>query len=286
LMTDTETSTILPAGPVTPAPATIGKGRLLLGATAFKDAGIANLSDTYRGQILTGNGVRNAILKDIPVRGLANELMACVLAAELGLAVPPAFLVAAAENVLVTKHAPKLDKVSLLFGSADLSSPSVAQIVNTKVGLDPAALQRVIDALVNSGRLGNIYGFDAWSANIDRHPGNILLAFEALPWLIDHGRCFTGQKWLPEDLVADRLFVSRLKAWLTPSLSPAQRTDYAREASALASGIAAVDVRQAGTTNGLPQLYGETDFNALVTFLGDRAAHTARIAADTLDLVI
>jgi len=285
-MTETDTSTILPGQSVKPPQASIGKGRLLLGATAFKDAGIANLSDTYRGQILTKDGVRHAIIKDIPVRELANELMAYVLAAELGLAVPPAFLVAAAEDVLVTKHAPKLDKVSLLFGSADLSSPSVAQIVNTKVGLDPAALQRVVDALINSGRLGNIYGFDAWSANIDRHPGNILLAFEAMPWLIDHGRCFTGQQWLPKDLVADRLFVSRLKSWLTPRLSPTQRSDYAREADVLASRIAAVDVRQAGTSNGLPQLYGETDFNALVTFLCDRAAHTARIAADTLDLVI
>jgi hypothetical protein len=266
--------------------ATIGKGRLLLGATAFKDAGIANLSDTYRGQILTENGVRSAIVKDIPARELANELMAAVLATELGLPIPPAFLVAAAENVLVTKHSPKIDNVSLLFGSADLSSPSVAQIINTKLGIDAAALQRVIDALIKSGRLGNFYGFDAWSANIDRHPGNILLAFDALPWLIDHGRCFTGQQWVPADLVADRLFISRLKVWLTPRLSAAQKSEYAREASTLAARIAAVNVRQAGTTNGLPELYGEDDFNALVTFLCDRVAHTARIAADTLDLVI
>jgi hypothetical protein len=144
----------------------------------------------------------------------------------------------------------------------------------------------VIEALTKSGRLGNFYGFDAWSANIDRHPGNILLAFDALPWLIDHGRCFTGQNWARKDLIADRLFTSRLKGWLTPKLSAAQKSDYAREASTLATRIAAVDVRQAGATNGLADLYGETDFNALVTFLCDRAAHTARIAADSLDLVI
>jgi hypothetical protein len=93
-------------------PALIGRGRLLLGATTFKDAGIANLSDTYRGQILTEKGVRSAIVKDIPIRELANELMAAVLATELGLHVPPAFIVAAAETVLVTKYAPKVGKVS------------------------------------------------------------------------------------------------------------------------------------------------------------------------------
>ncbi|MEY9884975.1 HipA family kinase [Bradyrhizobium sp. USDA 329] len=209
--------------PSAPAKASIGKGRLLLGATAFKDAGIPNLGDTYRAQILTANGVRAAIVKDIPLRELANEIMAATLASALGLPTPPAFIVAATESVLVTRYAPKVDKVSFLFGSADLSSPSVAQIINTKMGLDLAALRRVIDALVKSGRLGSLYGFDAWAANIDRHPGNILLAFDALPWLIDHGRCFTGQNWVPNDLVADRSFVSRLKGWLTPKLSASQK---------------------------------------------------------------
>jgi hypothetical protein len=275
-------STAVTAPPI----AKIGRGRLLLGATAFKDAGIANLSDTYRAQILTENGVRSAIVKDIPVRELANELMAAVLATELGLAVPPAFIVVASEKVLVTKHAPKIDKTSILFGSADLSSPSVAQIVNTKAGLDQAALQRIVDALAKSGRLGNLYGFDAWSANIDRHIGNILLAFGALPWLIDHGRCFSGHNWAQADLVADRLYTSRLKSWLTPKLTAVQKTEYVAGAKALAAQIATVDVRQVGSSNGLNELYGDTDFNALVTFLCDRVVHTERIAADTLDLVI
>ncbi|MGY3358828.1 hypothetical protein ACVWZK_005491 [Bradyrhizobium sp. GM0.4] len=284
-MTDSVAVEDLPA-PTAALKASIGKGRLLLGATAFKDAGIPNLGDTYRGQILTDKGVRAAIVKDIPLRELANELMAATLAAALGLPTPPAFIVVAAENVLVTKFAPKADKVSFLFGSADLSSPSVAQIINPKLGPDFAALRRVVDALVKSGRLGNLYGFDAWSANIDRHPGNILLAFNALPWLIDHGRCFTGQSWKATDLVADRLCTSRLKAWLTPELSPPQKAEYVKDVSALVAQIATIDIRQLGTVNGLPELYGDADFNALVTFLCDRAGHTERIAADTLDLVI
>jgi hypothetical protein len=269
-----------------PNKTTIGKGRLLLGAIAFKDAGIPNLGDTYRAQILTDNGVRAAIVKDIPLRELANELMAATLAVALGLPIPPAFIVAATENVLKTKYAPKVDKVSFLFGSADLSSPSVAQIVNTKLGPDLAVLKRVVDALIKSGRLGNFYGFDAWAANIDRHPGNILLAFDALPWLIDHGRCFSGQNWTQSDLVADGTYTSRLKEWLTPSLSPAQKAEYVKAVSTLVARIAQIDVHKLGTTNGLPELYGDPDFNALVTFLCDRTAHTERIAADTLDLVV
>jgi hypothetical protein len=264
----------------------IGTARLLIGATAFKDEGIPNQGDTYRAQILTSDGVRNAIVKDMPLRGLANELMAAALALEIGLPVPPAFLVAADDKVLATQHAPKEGTVSFLFGSADLKSPSVAQIVITKLGLDAAGLGRVIDALVSSGKLGNLYGFDAWSANTDRHLGNILLGSNALPWLIDHGRCFTGENWAPADLVAEQMFTSRLKGWLTPRLSAAQKGEYAKEAAELAVRLAAIDVREAGTKNGLSELYGENDFNALVTFLCDRVVHTPRIASDSLQLVI
>lgn len=207
---------------VAPMP-TLGMARLLRGAIAFKDDGIPNLGDTYRAQILTDNGVRNAVVKDIPLRELANELMSAALALELGLPVPPAFLAVADADALVTRHAPKISGASLLFASADLISPSVEQIIITKLGLDARALRRVFDALVASGRLGNFYGFDAWAANIDRHTGNIMLASDALPWLIDHGRCFTGQNWVPTDLVADQPFTSRLKEWLTPHLTRHKR---------------------------------------------------------------
>jgi len=179
---------------------TIGTARLLIGAVTFKDAGIANLGDTYRAQILTKEGVRNAIVKDIPMRELAYELMAAALAFELSLPVPPAYLVAADKSVLATKHAPKDGDESFLFGSVDLKSPSVAQIVNTKLGLDVAALRRVIDALVLSGRLGNLYGFDAWSANIDRHLYSGPVGACASPsntWVAGAGRdrC-SGRQWI------------------------------------------------------------------------------------------
>lgn len=275
-----------PAAPAAAAAPTIGHARLLIGATAFKDAGIANLSDTYRAQILTKEGVRSAIVKDIPIRELANELMAAALAFELNLPVPRAYLVAADKTSLVTQHAPKDGDVSFLFGSVDLNSPSVAQIVNTKLGLDVVALGRVITSLVSSGRLGHFYGFDAWSANTDRHVGNIMLAANALPWLIDHGQCFTGQNWTPADLVPDQLYTNRLKAWLTPSLSATQKNEYAKKAAELAAQLAALDVRETGTKNGISDLFGDVDFNALVTFLCDRIVHTPRIASDSLGLVI
>ncbi len=41
-----------------------------------------------------------------------------------------------------------------------------------------------------------------------------------------------------------------------------------------------MDVRQAGLKNELAELFGDDDFNALVTFLCDRAVHTPRIGED------
>jgi hypothetical protein len=72
--------------------ATVGLARVLAGARSFKDQGIANLSDTYRGQILIGQSeVRQAIIKDIPVREIANEVLTAALALAISLPVPLPF---------------------------------------------------------------------------------------------------------------------------------------------------------------------------------------------------
>jgi hypothetical protein len=59
----------------------VGRARALAGAVAFKAEGIPNVTDTYKGLILTSGGdVVAAVIKDLPARELANE----VLAASLG----------------------------------------------------------------------------------------------------------------------------------------------------------------------------------------------------------
>ena len=109
---------------------TVGFARVLAGAKSFKDQGIPNLSDTYRGQILIGQSeVRAAIIKDIPLREVANEVLAATLASAISLPVPPPFIALASPSDLVTKHASKLGASSVLFASADVNSPSISQII-------------------------------------------------------------------------------------------------------------------------------------------------------------
>jgi hypothetical protein len=253
---------------------------VLAGAKSFKDIGIPNLGDTYRGQILISpNEVRTAIIKDIPLRELANEVVTAALGSALLLPVPQAYIALAAPGDLATSKAPKLGTSSLLFASTDVSSPSVAQIV---VGLDPyAALRRVADTLLKSGRLGSFYGFDAWLANIDRHIGNVLLGPQV--YLIDHGRCYTGATWKATDLVASTIFRHRLKEWLTPLLQDAELKKLAVDAAALTTELSKVDIEAIGRANHAAALLGDADFKSLVTFLEDRIVHVPRIAADALN---
>ena len=166
---------------------TVQLARVLAGAKSFKDQGIANVNDTYRGQILIGqNDVRTAIIKDIPIREVANEVLAATLGLAISLPVPPPFIALASPSDLTTKHASKLGGSSILFASADVNSPSVAQIVVAQaVPAQIAAMKVVAKALTDCGWLGEFYGFDGWTANIDRHVGNVLIGSNQQPWLID-----------------------------------------------------------------------------------------------------
>jgi hypothetical protein len=264
---------------------TVELARVLAGAKSFKDQGIANLSDTYRGQILVGKSeVRAAIIKDIPIREVANEVLAATLGIAISLPVPPAFIALAAPSDLTTKHASKLGGSAILFASADVSSPSVAQMIVAPDDIAAlAALRAVAELLIDSGWLGEFYGFDSWAANIDRHIGNLLIGSNGRPWLIDHGRCFTGNTWQIGDLDPSKLFRHRLKEWLTPLVDDKDQKRFSSAAAALTAKLIALDVRALGLENRLPALLGEGDFNRLVTFLTDRIAFVPRIAADALN---
>lgn len=259
--------------------------RVLAGARSFKDQGIANLSDTYRGQILIGSGdIRPAIIKDIPVRELANELLAATLGIALSLPVPRPFLAIADPGDFPTKHASKLGNSALLFASADMKSPSVAQLViNQNGAAQTAAISFIKKVLVGSSQLGEFYGFDSWAANTDRHVGNILIAAGQQPWLIDHGRAFTGPVWTPADLDPSKLYRHRFKEWLTPLLDNAEQTRLAALAAAMVPKLGALDVNGLGEQSCVPALIGQADFNQLVTFLKDRIAFVPRITADALN---
>jgi hypothetical protein len=103
------------------------------------------------------------------------------------------------------------------------------------------------------------------------------------PWLIDHGRCFTGAAWTASDLDPAKLYRNRLKEWLTPLLDDAEQKRFSAVAAAMVPKLRALDVAALGAQNRVPALLGQADFNQLVTFLKDRIGFVPRIAADALN---
>lgn len=259
--------------------------QVMSGASSFKDAGIANVTDTYQGQILTRDqDLKTAILKDLPPKELANEILAASLASAVGLPAPPAFIgVTEPGNPCATRTIIQ-DGRGLMFASVNVSSPSVASLVKGPTDQETMVLLRpIVELLAKQPWLADLYGFDAWVANVDRHIGNVLFGSGSGVWVIDHGRCFTGATWTQADLVAAGTYRHRLREWVTLFLSSDERKRLANEAAALAIRLRDVDVREAGGRNGVVNLIGASDFEALISFLTDRISHVPRAAGEALN---
>ena len=291
--TDVADDTLIANATVGPAPAprkaNVGRARVLAGLVSFKDTGIPNLSNTYKGRVLLEDGtVQHAIVKDLPIRELANEVLAAALGIELGLPIPRAYLASAATGVLATSAAPKqADGSSVVFASLDAQSPSISQIVAREPDRSGQfrALATLARAIASTTSPGGYYGFDAWTANVDRHVGNLLFAPGPLCWLIDHGRCFTGHDWKPADLQPDGQYRNRLHEWLTPLLTDPDKDKMVAESSTLAARLSSLDIGAIAAADDLLSLLGQKDFDAVVEFLSNRIQHARRLGALALDRI-
>lgn len=260
----------------TPSPHQVGLAQVLAGAVPFR---VGNINDTFRGAIRTEGGDRTAIIKDLSPRELANEVLAAALGLAIGLPIPPAYLAYAAADRLAATKGPMIDGGRLVFASVDVGQPQVAMLCEAHG--HPAVLRR----LAAWAEAGQLYGFDALVANIDRHAGNLLFSGDREVWMIDHGHCFTGPQWADHDLVpADVRVRSRLQEWLTPALGDRQRQIAVHEAFRL-GGSAMVDFARLASANYMAELLDEGDFNAVVTFLQGRQPYTAGMAAEALGML-
>jgi hypothetical protein len=139
-------------------------GVLLPGSVAVGDG----INQARRGMVRTTRGDIPVIVKAVPRREIAVELLCALLGQRLGLAVPEPVLVALPDH-------------DLAFGSADVGHPSFRHYL--QVQNDPHILQRLLDW----PQLVRAASFDDWIANPDRHVGNVLFDGAGQFWLIDHG---------------------------------------------------------------------------------------------------
>lgn len=250
---------------------------VLPGAVAFNEG---NVSDTYRGQVLRADmSTANAILKDVPIKEMANELISFVLARQLSLPIPDLLLAQVAPSDLpATRGALTRDGRRLVLASVDVGVPSII----FRYTQDVPGRARLLAALTAWPPLGRLYGFDAWVANVDRHPGNLLFGSGAEAWLIDHGYAFTGPAWACSALDPSAMYRHRLAEWLTSSLTIDGREMRARQAGALEADLRMIDVEAAIRAAHADRLLAPVDVRALSGFLSTRVNEVARLASSAL----
>lgn len=246
---------------------------VLAGATGFKEG---NVNDTFRGQVLLSDGeVKQAIIKDLNLIQLCNELVAHCLAREVGLPIPDCYLGLVRPGILGVGKAPTTtDGSRLVFVSVDVKVPNVTFRWQ---GADANGRQALLAEIAKWGDLGYLYAYDAWIANIDRHPGNILFGGESEFWLIDHGHSFTGPNWQAANLVPDQEYRNRLSEWLTSQLSHDQKKKHAAEARKTAGEIGDFDASQTSENSRVSELLPLQHVDALKHFLEQR---TGRVSLD------
>ena len=245
----------------------------------------ANVNDTYRGMfLLPDHSRRHGIFKDLNIQQLVNELLAAVLGRELGLPVPNPYLGFVPIGALSAQKCPLADGSGhLVFVSEDVGTPNLTQQVQAGGGLMASIL---VDVLKNWVSLGNVYAFDAWIANTDRHPGNLLIGGPGNIWLIDHGHAFTGPEWQPHDLDPILAYRHKLSEWLTGYLSATQKGEKGRDAALFATKIAAVPVDQAAADGGVDLLLSKSAADALKDFLMKRVQYVPKHARDALGVPV
>lgn len=257
---------------------TVKLATVLLGATGFKEN---NVNDTFRGQVLTSdNETRQAIIKDLNLVQLCNELVAHSLAREVGLPIPDCYLGLASSDVLKMSKAPATtDGSRLVFVSVDVKVPNVTY---RWTGSDAAGRKALLDQITKWGDLGHLYAFDAWIANVDRHGGNLLFGGENEFWLIDHGHCFTGPNWHADQLDPDVEYRNRLSEWLTTHLSLDQKKQRASEVRKFGADIDGFDATETSKNSRIIELLPLQNVNALKGFLEKRTTNVPVHASKAL----
>jgi hypothetical protein len=256
------------------------------GYKPFKDPAEENVNVTFRGQIETEDKkVHYAIIKALHGRELANEIVATIIGAKLGLKVPEFYLALAPNESSDFDNAVATDEGRLLFCSCDVGAPSVAAVfTNGNASVPAEAMRRIIDRLVKQD-ISSLYEFDEWMANVDRHHGNLLLTGSGDMWLIDHGNCITGHMWRREKLDAAIRYRNKLQRWVTPYLTTSEVANAVGNLGRLQELALGINVRDTVDDNMVEGLLDNEDVEGLILFLEERVPRMRDFATEAFGML-
>jgi len=237
---------------------------LVLGARDFSEG---NSNDTWEAELqLQDNSLTYAIIKDIPPREIANEILGSALAVACGLPVPRVFLAKAHTDIVPAQNSHKLPNgYHLLFASERQSAPPLGRRWTGRT-----LPQEIVDALATWKHCGTLIAFDTWVANIDRHEYNLLFEDMNDIWLIDHGLCFNGSFWQPGQIIHDHPYANRVAEWLCPRFTQDQLQGLRASVIELCDATRRLDLEAIGLASHALPLFPPTIGEAIFAFLTHR----------------
>ncbi len=257
----------------------VGVARLAAGSVAANPVGSHN--ETRLAYIYNDNEPEiYAVVKALPVKQLANELVAAAFLEALGLRCPRGYLVLADDEDGFSETAPMhTSGLRMYFGSAFLEAPIFLQRYQQDA-------QGAIAEILNYPEWGDIIGFDEWVANVDRHAHNLL--FDGKNFIMfDHDRCLSGLNWNIADWVASKSYVPHPFIPAINEMMPQQlRENAAKRAVQLGLSAAKIDVEATLKGSMIEELSGEmaAAFAPMRDFLATRATHIAKLSGARLNV--
>lgn len=240
--------------------------------------GVQSINSLYRGQVeLSDGSVKSCLLKNIDRIEVVNELIANLVAHKMDLPIPLAVLTFVPDTYNDKNQFSNSYRVpggALAFASVDAQTPNLLQRIQAT---HPLGQKIIKNALSGWTKKSELYGFDTWVANVDRHLGNLLFGNNNEIWLIDHGRCFTKENWSPSDLDPNILYENKLKLWYTLLMDPSSRQQTADDLQDVQDQVAKFDIGAILKDSLASRLIDSAEQTALQAFL---AARIGRVVSD------
>lgn len=218
-------------------------------------------------------------IKFLTARQLVNELFCSVLAQELELKVPRAFLVGV--DRVDYPDAPMFvgneDGMRAAFAVESLAHPSL----KCRMRLESDDILSMLKA--HWPEWTSAAAFDELIANADRNAGNLLIGAPDDVWLIDHTHALTGESWTSAGLVqtGPAKIVNQLARVLGSRLLPEEVPAEKQHALALQAKASALNYTHTATASMIEPFMAANDCLALVDFVNIRTSYIAKnVCAD------
>jgi len=237
------------------------------------------VNETYVGLIQTASEQIRAYIKVLGGKQLVNELICSTLGRAVGLPVPEGFLVRAnasdlPESAALASHSGDAQ----IFASSDAGFPSLKRRLAQDRGdfLKEIFLQwKDLDAATI---------FDEWIANVDRHPGNLLVETASRVWLIDHGHSLTGPDWKESDMRHDAVVRNRLADAYFNNMTLPQRMEVREKAARSSESYKLLDADAVLSACHSDNLLSANDIKAVKTFIELRAIKVIDLISSRLGI--